>query len=144
MCTILLLICFLLSNVPFPLYVNWNGYLIYNIAQILCNFHFLMWLLLLIPHPFIGPFIFRDLVYHYWLVDTWSGSILPDIQELQAIAMMLHRMVFHLSSKVVAMDNSTAKAYMCNQGGTVSPFLSRLACWILSLTNKHGITFIPA
>ena len=25
---------------------------------------------------------------------------------------------------------------MCNQGGTVSPFLSRLACQILSLTNK--------
>ena len=33
---------------------------------------------------------------------------------------------------------------MCNQGGTVSPFLPRLACQILSLTNKHGITLIPA
>ena len=41
------------------------------------------------------------------------------------IAMMLHRMVFHLSGKVVALhlDNSTAKAYLCNQGGTVFPFL---------------------
>ena len=66
------------------------------------------------------------------------------LQELQAIAMMLHRMAFHLSGKVVALhlDNSTAKAYLCNQGGTVSPFLSRLACWILSLTDKHGITLI--
>ena len=69
-----------------------------------------------------------------------------DLQELQAIAMMLCRMVFHLSGKVVVLhlDNSTAKAYLCNQGGTVSPFLSRLACWILSLTDKHGITLIQS
>ena len=55
-------------------------------------------------------------------------------------------MAFCLSGKVVALhlDNSTAKAYLCNQGGTVSPFLSRLACWILSLTDKHGITLLPA
>ena len=68
------------------------------------------------------------------------------LQELQTIAMMLHRMAFCLSGKVVALhlDNSTAKAYLCNQGGTVSPFLSRLACWILSLTDKHDITLIPA
>ena len=60
--------------------------------------------------------------------------------------MMLCRVAFYLSGKVVALhsDNSTAKAYLCNQGGTVSPFLSRLACWILGLTDKHGITFIPA
>ena len=60
--------------------------------------------------------------------------------------MMLHRIAFCLSSKVVALDldNSTVKVYLCNQGGTVSPFLSRLACWILSLTDKHSITLIPA
>ena len=54
---------------------------------------------------------------------------------------MLCRMAFFPSGKVVALhlDNSTAKAYLCNQGGTVSPFLSRLPCWILSLTNKYGI-----
>ena len=68
------------------------------------------------------------------------------LQELQAVAMMLHRMAFWLLGKVVAfhLDNCTAKAYLCKQGGTISPFLSRLACWILSLTNKHGITLIPA
>ena len=68
------------------------------------------------------------------------------LQELQAIAMMLHRMAFCLSGKLVALhfDNNTAKAYLCNQGGTVSPFLSRLACQILILTNKHGIILIPA
>ena len=80
---------------------------------------------------------------------VWSGSMCranTALQELQAVAIMLHRMAFHLSGKVVALhlDNSTAKAYLCNQGGTVSPFLSRLACQILSLTNKHGITLIPA
>ena len=60
--------------------------------------------------------------------------------------MMLCRMAFHLFGKVVALhlDNSTAKAYLCNQGGTVSPVLSRLACQILSWTDKHGIILIPA
>ena len=60
--------------------------------------------------------------------------------------MMLHIMPFCLSAKVVALhlDNSTAKAYLCNQDGTVSPFLPRLAYQILSLTGKHSITLIPA
>ena len=80
---------------------------------------------------------------------AWSGSLSRDdiaLQKLQAVAIMLRRMAFSLSGKVVALhlDNSTAKAYLCNQGGTVSPFLSRLACWILSLTDKHGITLLPA
>ena len=68
------------------------------------------------------------------------------LQELQAIATMLCRMAFCLSGKEVSLhfDNSTAKAYLCNQGGTVSLFLSRLMCWILSLTDKHGISLIPA
>ena len=79
---------------------------------------------------------------------SWFGSMCRShiaLQELQAIPMMLHRMVFCLSGKIVALhlDNSTAKAYLCNQGGTVSPILSRLACWILSLTEKHGIMPIP-
>ena len=55
-------------------------------------------------------------------------------------------MAFQLSGKVVALhlDNSTAKAYLYDQGGTASIFLSRLACYILNLANKHGITFISA
>ena len=38
------------------------------------------------------------------------------LHELQAVAMMLGRMVFQLSSKVVALylDNCAAKAYLCN------------------------------
>ena len=80
---------------------------------------------------------------------SWSGSLFKAhiaLQELQTVAMMLHRMAFCLSGKVVSLhlENSTAKAYLCNQGGTVSPFLSRLACQILSLTDKHGITLLPA
>ena len=83
------------------------------------------------------------------LSGSWSGSMCRAhiaLQELQAIAMVLHRMAFHLCGKVVALhlNNNMAKAYLCNQGGTVSPFLSRLACWILSLTDKPGITLIPA
>ena len=47
---------------------------------------------------------------------TWSGSLSRAhiaLQELQAVAVMLHRMAFHLSGRVVALhlDNSTAKAY---------------------------------
>ena len=55
--------------------------------------------------------------------------------ELHAIAMMLCRIAFHLTGKLVALhlDNGTAKAYLCNQGGTLSSFLSRLACQILRL-----------
>ena len=88
-------------------------------------------------HLLIGPFIFRDLGYLYWLVVPWLVSLCRAhiaLQELQAVAMMLCRMAFCLSGKVVVLhlDNSTAKAYLCNQGGTVSPFLSRLACQIES------------
>ena len=80
--------------------------------------------------------------------ESWSCSMCRAhiaLQELQAIAMMLHRMAFHLSGKLVTLhlDNSTEKAYLYNQLGKVSPFLSRLACWILNLTNKHSITLIP-
>ena len=75
---------------------------------------------------------------------SWSGSMCSAhiaLQELQAVAMMLYRKAFCLSG--LHLDNSTAKAYLCKQGGTASPFLSKLACQIMSLTSKHGITLIP-
>ena len=58
---------------------------------------------------------------------------------------MLHKMAFHLSNKLVALhlDESTAKAYVCNQDGAGSSFLSRVACSILNLADKHGITVFP-
>ena len=101
------------------------------------------------PHPIIGPFIFRILDCHYWLVDPGLGLcvrlILP-CRNFRQLAMMLGRMAFWISGKVVTLhlDNCTAKAYLCKSSGTVSPFLSRLACWILNLTDKHSSTLIPA
>ena len=72
---------FLLSIFPFQLCINLSGYLICNIAQFLCNVFFLMWLLLQMPCPLIGPFIFRGLDCHYQLVDPGqvlcAGLILP-------------------------------------------------------------------
>ena len=67
-------------------------------------------------------------------------------KELLTFALMQCRMVFDLSGKVVALhlDNSTTKAYLCNLGGRVSLLLSRLACCILNMAKKHGITLIPA
>ena len=46
--------------------------------------------------------------------------------------MMLCRMAFSLSGKVgcLALDNNIAKAYLCNEGGTVCPFLYKLASQI--------------
>ena len=38
------------------------------------------------------------------------------------------------------LGSSTAKVYFCNQDSTASLFLSQLACYILNLANKHGIT----
>ena len=40
-----------------------------------------------------------------------------DLQELQTVVLMLHRMVFHPSGKVVALhlDNSIANTYLFNQ-----------------------------
>ena len=51
------------------------------------------------------------------------------LQELEAVGLVLHKMAFWLSGKVVALhlDNITAKAYLCNQGGPASLFLSGLA-----------------
>ena len=99
--------------------------------------------------PTHWAFYFQGSGLPFSVSGAWSGSLSRAhiaLQELQAVAVMLRRMAFHLSGKVVALhlDNSTAKAYLCNQGGTVSPFLSRLACGILSLTDKHGITLLPA
>ena len=108
-----------------------------------------MWLLPQVPCPLIGPFIFRDLVCHYQLVNPGLvlcvGLILPCRSFRQLPPCCVEWLSFS-SSKVVPLhlDNSTAIAYLCNQGGTVSPFISRLACQILVLTNKHSITLIPA
>ena len=83
--------------------------------------------------PTHWAFYFQGSGLPLWVSGSWSGSLCRAyiaLEELHAVAIMLWRMVFCLSGKVVALhlDNSTAKAYLCNQGGTVSPFFSRLAC----------------
>ena len=56
--------------------------------------------------------------------------------------LMLCKMTFQLSSKVVALhlDITIAKTCLCNEGGTASLFLSRLAYHSVNLVNRHGIT----
>ena len=51
-----------------------------------------------------------------------------------------------LFGKVVAshLDNSIAKASVCNQSGTASLFLSSISCSIYNMADKHVITLIPA
>ena len=67
------------------------------------------------------------------------------LQELQDVVLLLCRMAFKLSLVVdLHLDNSTAKTYLCNQGGMVSPILPRLACHILNLADKNDLTLILA
>ena len=58
---------------------------------------------------------------------------------------MLHKMAFQLSGKVIPLHsyNTTAEAYLCNQGGTASLYISRLACFIKNLADKHNISLLP-
>ena len=66
------------------------------------------------------------------------------LQEMHTVVLMLCRLAFHLSGKVVALhlDSSLASAYLYSQGDTMSLFHSRLACHILNLTDRHSITLI--
>ena len=66
------------------------------------------------------------------------------LQKLQAVELMLHKMTFQLSGKMVALhfNNSTTKVIYVIR--VVQHFPSRLACHILNLANKHGVTPIPA
>ena len=52
------------------------------------------------------------------------------LQELQAIALVLHKMDFWLSWKVIALqlDNTTTKVYFCNQGDTAFLFSRLVFC----------------
>ena len=102
-------------------------------------------------HPVIWPFISRVLGFLYPVVES-SQVLSPRFalpcknSKLQAVTLMLHKMAFQLSGKVVTLhlDNSIAKAYLCNQDGRAFPFFSRLACHILNQADRQGITVIPA
>ena len=86
-----------------------------------------MWLLPQMLHPFIGPFIFRILGLAYYVM-AWGLVYMQGfycLEEPQAVVLIPCKMSFQLYGKVVVLhlDSSTAKAYLCNQGGTVSLFL---------------------
>ena len=85
-----------------------------------------------------GVFITMDAMPSHWAFyfggsglplsssGTWSNSICEALlQKLQTVVLMLYRIVFHLSGKMAALHlcNSTARAYTCYHGGTVSLFL---------------------
>ena len=55
-------------------------------------------------------------------------------------------MVFYLADEVVplGLDNITAQTYLCDEAGTVLPFLFRLICCILNLADRYDITLISA
>ena len=57
---------------------------------------------------------------------------------------MLYKVAQQLSGNVIVLylDDSTAKAYLCYVVVAASLFLSRLACYIFNLNNKHGITLL--
>ena len=81
--------------------------------------------------PVSHPFVFRDWVYLYLLVEhgeVFMCKVHIALKEFQLALPMLCGMAFHLSGKVVALhlDNSTADAYLCDHGCTVSLLLSRL------------------
>ena len=82
----------LFSHVHFSLsYLTSTGmsWLIYNKVPFLCNFHFQMWSLLLMPHPLIGPFIFQGSGLPLSVSGAWSGSLCRAyiaLQELHAVA----------------------------------------------------------
>ena len=72
-------------------------------------------------------FCFQDTGLLLSIHGSWSGffvAFISTLQEHQTVAFMLYLMAFHLPGKVVALhlENSTVKAYLCNQGGKVSPF----------------------
>ena len=118
-------------------------------AQFLCNFHFLKWSLLLMPCPLIGPFIFRDLVYHYWLVDPGQVLCVGLILPCRSFRLLSWSFVEWLSAYLVrwlpCIWITTLQKPICAiKVVQCLLFFSRLACWIVSMTYKHGITPIPA
>ena len=60
--------CFLMFIFLLHPYINWTSWLTCNKVLFHCNSHFRMWSLLLMLHPLVGPFIFRDLGFLYPLV----------------------------------------------------------------------------
>ena len=98
----------------FPLYLNWNGWLNYNKVLFPLQFPLPDVVMATNATPTHWAFYFQGSGLPLSVSGDWSGSLCRAhiaLQELQAVAIMLCRMAFCLSGKVVALhlDNSTAK-----------------------------------
>ena len=92
---------------------------------------------------FMGPFIFRALVYPYHSAEPGQGicfNVLIAFQELQSVLTALNGFISYSKVVPLHLDNNTAKSYSCSQDDTVS-LLSRCACDILYLATKHSTAY---
>ena len=96
--------------------------------------------------PSYCTFFFQGSALHLFC-GTWSGSmhnVYIALKELQTVALMPHNLAFVCLVKLLLYIYSTDKAYLYSQGSIVSLFLSRLACHILNLAEKHSIILVLA
>ena len=155
-----------MAMLSFASCASWSGMLIYFLLfsflflhgtsishltssriQCPCYFFFLMFLFSTDAMPPHWVFCFQGSGLPVSSCGTWSGSMWKFNITLQEpsklLHLILHKMVFRLFDKVVSLHlgNSTNNTYLCNQGGTASFLLSRLACCILTLTSMVLILF---
>ena len=113
------------------------------------NFLFLMWLSLLMICPMTGSFKFRTLrflspvVAHGLILCARCTLLCKNSRLLHSCCIKLP-LGYPVRCLAYLWTIVPAKVSLCNQGGTASIFLSRLACHIFNLANKHDIIFIPA
>ena len=117
-------------------------------VQFPCYALFLLWLLLQMPHPCIGP-----LFLGCWVsfVHLWTFVVRFYVLNSYCHAGTSSSCTYAVSSGFLVtwqgdflnLDNSTAKAYSCYQGYMLSTFLFRLDCQLLHQASKHSITLIP-
>ena len=77
--------------------ISSRDFLSLNRVQSPCNFLFLIWLPLLL---YLGQW------FHISCCGTWSSAMHKvhiALQELQAVVLMLHKIIFRLSNKVIAL-----------------------------------------
>ena len=133
--------CSIISFLFLQLCLNFSVYLSCNNDQFICSFLTLGWLLQWLLYQVVCL-----LFLVFWLThsfsNNWSVLIICCSYSFTGVTgswSTLHKLGFHLSDKNVALDldNSTAKVYLYNQGGTAS-FKTSLTFWILAV--KHSIT----
>ena len=118
MFTILPPIYFHMFIFPIPPYISWEWLAHLQQSRVPLQFPLSDVVIATDAMPTHWAFYFQGSGLPLLVSGSWLDSLCRAhiaMQELQAIAMMLHRMAFHLSGKVVALhlDNSTAKAYPC-------------------------------